>query len=96
MRGALVDRPFLHGSGDYIGDRRIELGPRLDRFLERLKNGLRQPLLHLVHREDVGAVYIVRRELLEIERRSRRLVVRNRLYRLKPSCTVTYVTPLLP
>ena len=40
--GALLDGPVLHGRGDDVGDRRVELVARLDRLAERLVDRLRQ------------------------------------------------------
>ena len=75
VRRALFDGPILHGRGDDVGNRRVELLARFDRLAKCLVDRLRQPVLHHRLVEDVAAEELGCRRVDEIERLGDWLVI---------------------
>ncbi len=67
VRGALFDRPVLHGGGDGVGDGRIERSALLDGLLEGLEDRLGQPFALHGFVEDVDAEQVLDVRFLEID-----------------------------
>ena len=67
VRGALLERPILHGAGDRVGDGRIEGVALLDGALQRLEDGLRKAFALGRLAEDVRSEQIFEGRLCEIE-----------------------------
>ena len=64
VRGAVLERPLLHGEGHGVGDRRIQRQPPAHRPLELLEDVRRQPLEHHVAAEGERAELLSHRAVV--------------------------------